>query len=162
QMLAAIASASALPLVAAVLLNLANIHLKVVRWNVLLKTRGIRYPERRAWPAFLTSLYVGMLTPGRVGDVLRAQYLKHDLGVPYAEGLASVVMDRLCDLYVLVAFVAVGVVHYSGVVVGQLAWITWGAVAVIALGPLVVLVPGVAEKLLAGVYARLSKDGSND
>jgi glycosyltransferase 2 family protein len=160
---AAIASASALPLALAVSLNLVNIHLKVVRWNVLLKTRGIRYPERRAWSAFMTSLYVGMLTPGRVGDVLRARYLKHDLGVPYSEGLASVVMDRFCDLYVLVAFVSVGIVHYSGVIAGKLAWITWGGVAATALGPLVLLVPGVAEKILSGAYARLARsDGAGD
>src|SRR5215468_10336716 len=93
--------------------------------------------------SFLTSLYLGMLTPGRVGDVLRAQYLRHDLGVPYAEGVASVVVDRLLDLYVLVVFVALGAV-------------TWAGVAATVLGPLVLLVPGVAEAVLGRVFARLA------
>jgi hypothetical protein len=156
-----IRSAKALPLAVAVALNLINIHLKVIRWDVLLRRRGIRYPKRRAWGAFLTSLYLGMLTPGRVGDVLRIRYLRHDLGVPYAEGLASVVMDRLCDLYVLAAFVAVGVARYSAVIAGRLAWITWGGIAVTVLAPLVLLVPGLAERVMRALFKRsLDPDGA--
>ncbi|MFS8068867.1 MAG: lysylphosphatidylglycerol synthase transmembrane domain-containing protein [Byssovorax sp.] len=158
----ALTQAAWAPMLAATLLNLANVHLKVVRWQQILETRGIRYPLRRAWPAFMSSVYLGMLTPGRVGDVLRIQYLRHDLDVPYAEGLASIVVDRLCDLYVLALFVAVGVVHYSPVIVGQLAWITWGGVAAIIIGPLVFLVPGVAERTMGRVYARLAKGSTDD
>ncbi|MCC6551878.1 MAG: flippase-like domain-containing protein [Polyangiaceae bacterium] len=157
--LRAIASASPGPLGLALLLNLVNIHLKVIRWGALLRVRGIRYPVRRAWASFLTSLYVGMLTPGRVGDVLRIRYLRHDLGTPYAEGLASVVMDRLCDLYVLAAFVAVGVARYSEVIAGRLAWITWGGIAVTVLLPLLLLIPGLAD---AGARALLRRLPSVD
>ncbi|WP_437295188.1 lysylphosphatidylglycerol synthase transmembrane domain-containing protein [Sorangium sp. So ce426] len=155
--IAAFASASPGPLLLAAALNVLNIHLKVVRWDALLRAQGIRYPLGRAWTSFLTSLYVGMLTPGRVGDVLRIRYLRHDLGVSYAEGLASVVIDRLCDLYVLVAFVAVGVARYSTVIAGQLAWLTWGGLALTILGPLVLLIPGLAERLMLAVSRRLAK-----
>src|SRR5438105_4052378 len=86
------------PLALALLLNFAAIYFKVVRWQIFLRTRGIVYSHSRAWGAFLSSLYVGLLTPGRVGDVLRIQYLRADLDVPYAEGLASIVIDRLCDV----------------------------------------------------------------
>lgn len=157
-LLRAVTSADPWLLAVALLLNVANIHLKVVRWDVILRARDIRYPRRRAWAAFMTSLYVGLLTPGRVGDVLRAQYLRHDLGVPYAEGIASVVVDRLCDLYVLAAFVAVGVVRYAPVLAGSLAVVTWAGVLLTVLGPLVLLVPGVAERALGRVFARLSPD----
>ncbi|WP_437286496.1 lysylphosphatidylglycerol synthase transmembrane domain-containing protein [Sorangium sp. So ce406] len=155
--LAALASASAGPLALAAALNLLNIHLKVVRWDALLRARGIRYPLGRAWASFMTSLYVGMLTPGRVGDLLRIRYLRHDLGVPYAEGLASVVMDRLCDLYVLAAFVAVGVAHYSAVIAGRLAWVTWGGIAITVFAPLVLLIPGLAERLMLALSRKLAK-----
>lgn len=158
--LRALASAALGPLAFATLLNLANNYLKVLRWQALLRTRGIHYPTRRALPAFLSSVYIGMLTPGRVGDVLRVQYLRADLGTPYVEGLASIVMDRLCDLYVLAVFVAAGVVRYSAVIVGHLALVTWGGVAAIVLAPLVFLVPGVAERSLAPVYGKLAGEGS--
>ncbi|HTN83976.1 MAG TPA: lysylphosphatidylglycerol synthase transmembrane domain-containing protein [Sorangium sp.] len=155
--LAALASASAGPLALAAALNLLNIHLKVVRWDALLRAQGIRYPLGRAWASFMTSLYVGMLTPGRVGDLLRIRYLRHDLGVPYAEGLASVVMDRLCDLYVLAAFVAVGIARYSAVIAGRLAWLTWGGIAITVLAPLVLLIPGFAERLMLALSRKLAK-----
>ena len=151
-----VAAASFAPLGLAILLNLVNIHLKVIRWDVILRTRGIVYPRRRAWASFLTSLYVGLLTPGRVGDVLRAHYLRHDLGVPLAEGIASVVVDRLCDLYVLAAFVAVGVVRFAPVLAGSLAFVTWGGVIATVLGPLVLFIPGVAEAVLGRAFARFS------
>ena len=158
----AVTAAALAPMLVAVLLNLVAAHLKVVRWQQILAARQIHYPIRRAWPAFLSSVYLGMITPGRVGDVLRIQYLRHDLDVPYAEGLASIVVDRLCDLYVLTLFVAIGIVHYSSVFVGQLAWISWGGVAAIVIGPLVFFVPGVAERTLGRVYARLAGKGSTD
>jgi uncharacterized membrane protein YbhN (UPF0104 family) len=150
-------SAAGWPLALAVALNLVSVHVKVVRWGVLLRTRGIAYPLRQAWTSFLASSYAGMLTPGRVGDALRAQYLRHDLGVPYAEGLASVAMDRICDLYVLAGFVAVAVVRFSSVVAGKLAFLTWLTVAATVLAPLLLFLPGVAESVVRVVYKKLAQ-----
>jgi hypothetical protein len=154
-----LASADLLPLLAAVALNGANLGLKVERWRVLLRSLGRSYPARRAWAAYLSSSYVGMLTPGRVGDALRAHYLRHDLGVSYPEGLASVVMDRVCDLYVLVGFVVVGVFRFSSVVVGELAWVAWVGVLFTVLAPLALLVPGIAEAAVGRVYAKATGAG---
>jgi uncharacterized membrane protein YbhN (UPF0104 family) len=154
----AVEAASLLPLAVAVALNVVNIHLKVVRWQAILRVRGIAYETGKAWLAFLTSLYLGMLTPGRVGDVLRARYLKHELDVPYAEGIASVVVDRLCDLYVLAIFVSVGAVRYAPVLAGGLGWLTWAGVGATVLGPLVIFVPGIAEAALGAAFVRVSPD----
>lgn len=151
----ALLSADVWPLLVALGLNVANNWLKVLRWDVLLSARGHRYGRMRAWTSFLSSVYVGMLTPGRVGDVLRAQYLRHDLGMPYSEGIAVIVVDRLCDLYVLVGFVAVGVARFSSVLVGELAIAIWGGVVLTVLGPLVLFVPGVAQRAMRGVYRKL-------
>ena len=60
------------------LLNALNYYFKVLRWDVLLAARGLHYSRLRAWTSFLSSGYVGLLTPGRVGDLLRIQYLRHD------------------------------------------------------------------------------------
>jgi uncharacterized protein (TIRG00374 family) len=152
-----LASASLAPLGLTLVLTVVCSHFKVLRWTALLRRRGVEYPVKRAWTSFLSSVYAGMLTPGRVGDVLRVQYLRHDVKMPYAEGLAIVVMDRICDLYVLVGFVAVGVVRFSQVLVGKLAVIMWGGVALTVLGPLLLFIPGVAEKLMGRVYEKLAQ-----
>ncbi|MBK8942301.1 MAG: flippase-like domain-containing protein [Polyangiaceae bacterium] len=139
-------------------INLLAIQLKVVRWQLLLRARGISYGSKDAWFAFGASAYLGMLTPGRVGDVLRIQYLRHDKGTPYSEGLASVVMDRLSDLYVLAAFFAVAITHFGSQLLPELRLLGWAAVAATTLGPLALLVPGVAERLFGAMYRKLSRD----
>jgi hypothetical protein len=156
------ASADPKWLALALAVNFLAIHLKVVRWQLMLRARGIHYETKAAWIAFSSSLYLAMTTPGRVGDVLRVQYLKHDVGVTYAEGLASVVMDRLFDLYVLAAFVAVAMLRYSSVLSGDLWLVSWAVVIATVLGPLVLLVPGLAERLMSRAYARLAKDAEAD
>lgn len=157
-LLATLSGAALGPLLVALAGNAVSAHLKVLRWQALLRARGYRYPLGRAWKALLASVYVGLLTPGRVGDVLRVQYLRHDLGVRYAEGLSVIVMDRFCDMYVLLAFAAVGVAHFASVLSGELMLVAWGGVVLTALAPALLLVPGVAERLMGRLYARLARD----
>jgi len=147
--------ADALLLVFALLLNLPVVHLKVVRWRELLERRGYRYPLGRSYAAVLSSLYLGMLTPGRVGDVLRVQYVRREIQVPYAEGLAVTVMDRFCDLYVLAAVVALGTVHFATALDSNLVYLSWVSVAIATLAPSLFLFKGPAE-LLSGVLGRLT------
>ena len=141
---------------AAVATNVPIVHFKVVRWQKLLAARGYDYPLGRTYLAVLSSLSLGMVTPGRVGDLLRIQYVKNDIGVPYTEGLATTLMDRFCDLYVLAAVVALGAVHFASALSADLANITWAAVALAVLAPSAFLLKGPVE-LLTRLLSRLSK-----
>lgn len=143
-------------LAAAVVTNVPIVHFKVVRWQKLLAARGYHYPLRRAYIAVLSSMYLGMITPGRVGDLLRIQYVKHDIGAPYTEGLATTFMDRFCDLYVLAGVVAVGAAYFAPLLSTDLAYLTWAAVAVAALAPSVFLLEGPME-LLKRLLSRLTE-----
>lgn len=154
---ATIRRASPWPFIAALALNALVNQLKVSRWQLLLRSRGFHYPLRRCWAAVLPSLYLGAITPGRVGDVLRVQYVSHDLDAPYAEGLAVTVMDRFCDLYVLAAFVGFGIAHFAPILSPELSLVTWAAVAVATLAPLSFLIPGLSEKTMGPLYRRLTK-----
>lgn len=136
----------------AVLLNLPVIHLKVVRWREFLGSRGFVYPTRRSYAAVLSSLYLGMLTPGRVGDALRIQYVHRDIGVPYSEGAAITLMDRFCDLYVLAGVAAIGVPHFGSVLRDDLAYATWAAVGIAVLAPAFLLAKGPVD--LAGRFLK--------
>jgi len=145
-----------LPLLsAAVAMNAPIVHFKVLRWQRLLAARGYHYRLGRTYLAVLSSLYLGMVTPGRVGDALRIQYVKHDLGTPYPEGLAAMLMDRFCDLYVLAAVVSLGTVHFAAALSSDLASVTWAAVVIAVLAPLVFLLQGPME-LLSHVLRKAS------
>lgn len=162
ELFAILLSARVAPLLLAVALNVVPVYLKVVRWQVVLGGRAIEYPTKPAFLAYASSLYLGMMTPGRVGDVIRVQYLRHDTGARYAEGLASIVLDRLADLYVLALFVAIAVAHYSGVLPREVEILSWTMVAGTVVGPLVFFVPGLAEKLLSAIYRKLARVQETD
>ncbi len=154
-----LSSVAIVPLLAGVALNAPCIHLKVWRTQQLCKLGGHDYSTGDAWRAMLPSIYLGMVTPGRVGDVVRVQYMRQDLGLSRAEGLAIIVMDRFCDLYVLLGFVAAGVAHFAGVFVGRLGAITWLGVAATALLPLAFLVRGPADFVFRQVARRVDASG---
>ena len=150
------AEAARWPLVAAVLLNAGVIHAKLWRWRELLRSVGVPLSVGSAYRAFLPSLYLGLVTPGRVGDALRIQYLKRDHAVRYADGLAVSIVDRLCDVYVLLGFVAFGVGHLASAVSVPLSQAMWVAVAGVAIAPALLFVRGVAEPAAQWLYGRFS------
>jgi len=150
------AQAARWPLVAAVVLTALVIHAKVWRWRDLLRSVDVHLSIGSAYRAFLPSLYLGLVTPGRVGDALRIQYLKRDHGVRYGDGLAVSIVDRLCDLYLLLAFGALGVVHLASAASAPMAQTTWIAVMAVAIAPVFLFVRGVAEPAAQWLYGRFS------
>lgn len=139
----------------AIAMNAIVIHLKVVRWRALLRARGFPYPLGRTYVAVLSSLYLGMLTPGRVGDALRIQYVRREIETPYAEGIATTLMDRFCDLYVVALVAALGSASLASSIRDDLALAIWSAVA-IALGlPLLLFVRASSDRM-GGLLRRVS------
>jgi uncharacterized protein (TIRG00374 family) len=148
------------PIVAAVLLNAIAIHAKLSRWRTLLGALDIRVSLAEAYRAFLPSLYLGLITPGRVGDALRIQYLKRDHAVRYADGLAVSVVDRLCDVYVLIAFVALGTVHLARVLSPELLNATIAGAAAVALLPILLLAAPLMKPAVSWIARKLSTSDS--
>jgi uncharacterized protein (TIRG00374 family) len=136
----------------AVAANLPVLALKGERWRWLLDGLELKYPYRRAWVAFTASLAAGIVTPGRVGEVVRVAYLKNDAGANPGVALFSVVVDRLLDLLVL------AIVGGAGLAVWQLRWhVPWWAW--LLLGPLVavpllIVVPPVRRRALQWLKRR--------
>ncbi|MCX5752598.1 MAG: lysylphosphatidylglycerol synthase transmembrane domain-containing protein, partial [Candidatus Krumholzibacteria bacterium] len=87
----------------ALALTVGFVVLKAVRWKYLLAMQGIDYETRDCFLAYLASMYVGLVTPGRLGDFVKAIYLRTDKGVTLGRGFSSVFADRLFDLLILIA-----------------------------------------------------------
>lgn len=85
------------------------IFFKIIRWRSLLFIQHVSYPMMSAFVAYFTSIFLGVITPGRVGEFSRALYLKDDIGVPMTKGISSIIMDRLLDLCVLVLSASVSI-----------------------------------------------------
>ena len=91
------------PLAAAVL-ALAGVYVvQGARWRWIARRQA-----RASTVAFVGLVVAGVgvnnVLPGRVGDLLRAHWLSRRTGTPRSRTLATVVVDRACDVFVLLAF----------------------------------------------------------
>ena len=74
---------------------------KTVRWQGIMRSQAI---QLATWPALLAyfgSLFIGFLTPGRLGEFIKAVHVNRDCGVSLGQAFSSVLADRLFDLYTL-------------------------------------------------------------
>lgn len=85
----------------AVSLNFLLLFIKTLRWQVILRAQHICYPLRDAYVVFWSSIFIGAVTPGRLGEFVRAAYLNQERQVPAGRAVSSVLIDRLFDLLAL-------------------------------------------------------------
>ncbi len=71
---------------------------KAQRWKIILKKLDEDISLKAATNYFCVGMYGSTLTPGKVGDLIRAHTLNRREKIGYTKGASSVVMDRLTDL----------------------------------------------------------------
>jgi uncharacterized protein (TIRG00374 family) len=117
-------------MIVAVLVIIPLILVKTIRWQVILRSQDIRFA---LWPAFLAyfgSLFIGLLTPGRLGEFVKAIHVSRAGQVSAARAFSSVLADRLFDLYALLCVGGMALLTLTagktgfGVVLGAMALIT--------------------------------------
>jgi glycosyltransferase 2 family protein len=103
-------------------LTLTCYSLRAVRWQYLTKALG--YPE--SWRDAFYVQFSGMtmtLTPGKVGEVLKAFLAREITEMPMARGISLVFSERLTDLIAVIALSAGGL---------SLLGEKWSALAIVA------------------------------
>lgn len=101
-----------------------NMALKAVRWQRMLRHRGVDVGAALTAPVFFEAMLWGSLTIGRAGELFRVAPLV-DRGVPVRVALSSVLLDRALDLGFLVVVGAGALAAATGHV--ALAWVVVGA-----------------------------------
>lgn len=135
---------------AAVGLVLAGYGLRALRWRIYLRRLGVESPLGESALVFLSGFAMGV-TPGKMGEVVKAYYLRERRGTPYAASVPAVVAERANDLLAVAALLGVGLLFVpsrAGLVLGALA------IAGVVLGLLVLRsarVVGAILRLLARV-----------
>jgi uncharacterized membrane protein YbhN (UPF0104 family) len=116
-----------------------NAFIKAFRWHRMLLAQGIVLPPRVTLAAFLSGLFYGQVTLGRVGELFRVEALL-ERGVSTGTALASSILDRLLDLFlVLLAGSVLGAFVIGNAQVAVLAAVlmilgglgTWAGIATI-------------------------------
>jgi len=77
-----------------------------LRWRWIAR-RQARASRRTFVSLVVAGVGANNVLPARVGDLLRAHWLSLKTGTPRARTLATVVVDRACDVFVLLAFLIV-------------------------------------------------------
>ncbi|MDD4177712.1 MAG: lysylphosphatidylglycerol synthase transmembrane domain-containing protein [Bacteroidales bacterium] len=86
---------------------------KAYRWKMLLHADGYQYSSRRAIRAYLAAYSVGVVTPGRLGELIKVYDARQNIrGIDGMAALRSVVLDRLFDMFFLSWFGLAGVIFY--------------------------------------------------
>lgn len=91
------------------LLGLAflNYILRFLRWQGLLRILGIRIRAWRSFEIFMAGLTM-TITPGKVGEALKAHLIRGEGDYPWADGLSVVFVERVLDLEAVVLLVGIG------------------------------------------------------
>lgn len=91
-----------LPIIIACFLNIVRLFVETLRWNSLLEMQKIYYKLKDAFLVVLSSIYAGIVTPGRIGNFIRVFYIKDDINIPFSIALSGVIMDKLIELITLI------------------------------------------------------------
>lgn len=109
---------------------------KSIRWNLLLKSEGCIYPYSSAFLAYMSSFTIGLLTPGRVGEIARLYYVRSERKIDFFHSFKTIVIDRIFDFAMLIWFGTSGILFYYEVlgnlhaliyllIVGVIMFISW-------------------------------------
>ncbi|MBX3002445.1 MAG: flippase-like domain-containing protein [Anaerolineales bacterium] len=133
------------------------------RWHYLLRPLK-SVPTRTMFPIVAIGYMGNNVYPARAGEVLRAVILKRKEGVAVSASLATIIVERIFDGVVMLAFIFVNLGELAemggGLVAGlsiqQLA--VWGSllfVGALAVFLLAAMFPSASQRLLAWLTARL-------
>lgn len=110
-------------LLLAILFIFPIVLIKTVRWQLILKALSINYSLPYASLMYFSGLYIGIITPGRLGELAKVLYLtkdKHSAG----KAFLSVFVDRIADLLFLLTFGFLGFFAFSNLFIHQIVLLT--------------------------------------
>ena len=112
SLLSVFASINLALLVLALFANGIAVVIKSYKWQIIVNTVNPSFPLPEAIRAFLIGFSFSVLTPAKLGDFIRAYYVKSDT-CSTGHALSTVVTDRLIDIVVLVFISATGIFLFS-------------------------------------------------
>jgi glycosyltransferase 2 family protein len=130
-------------------LTLFNYTLRFGKWHFYLRQIGAKDISIRESARLFVGGFPLAVTPGKVGEVLKAVWIQQKTGIPAARGVAVVVAERISDGLAVLFLSTVGVIsapRYWPAFAAVLALLL-GIVVVSQVRPLALYLLGVGERL---------------
>lgn len=86
--------------------------IKSYRWRLLIRNEGSEYTAYKAFGAYMSSDAVGIVTPGRIGEIARLYYVRQDTSISFYSAFKTIVSDRIFDFTMLGWFGLSGMLFY--------------------------------------------------
>lgn len=83
---------------------------RVIRLRLMLSKLGHRLTFKESYVATMEPAFMGVVTPGRLGEFTRVGYI-HAHGVPMQEAISAVTVERLMDIGILLMFGVGGMIY---------------------------------------------------
>jgi uncharacterized protein (TIRG00374 family) len=112
SLIAIFSSINLLLLILAIAVNSIAVVMKSYKWKIIVNTVNDRFSLQDSIRAFLIGFSLSILTPAKLGDFIRAYYVKNDR-CSTGKALSTVVTDRLIDIVMLVSIAGVGIFLFS-------------------------------------------------
>jgi glycosyltransferase 2 family protein len=93
--------------------------LKSLRWRRIVASQGTTVPVSIAFRVYAASLYLGVVTPGHIGDFAKSLYLT-GRGMSAGKAIFSSLADRLFDVVFLAVIGYVSLLFFPGIFANQL------------------------------------------
>ena len=139
------------------LLTIMQLLLEAFVWQWLLARQRIRHPYPKTVLAYLASQYLGLVTPGHVGEYLAAGYISTETGITFGYALSSVVMKKILHWVTLVSFGIWGVQLLATIPLAQgLRWAVLASVFVLTVLSSAIALWVVSLRRLARKWEQLS------
>lgn len=137
--------------IGAALLLFPILFIKAYRWNYLKKTQNINYKLSDSILMYGSGIYVGLLTPGRIGDFIKVIYLKND-GNSVGKSFVSVFVDRIADLLFLIIFGYIGMFFFIHLFRKQVYVLSFLFIAVLLIIIFAVTNKKLAKSMLRNIF----------
>ncbi|MGE0626630.1 MAG: YbhN family protein [Hyphomicrobiaceae bacterium] len=127
--LAAALQINAATLTGVLALSLANYGLRGLRWHLFAREIAPSIGCRENLGYYFTG-FAFLITPAKVGEVVRLWLMKLRHGVPYSRSLSILVLDRMTDLVSLLLFAALGAIaatQHAGAIAAFIVILAAGA-----------------------------------
>ena len=99
-------------LFSAVIFSLFPVAIKAYRWHILLKSLQINYSFKNAFLVYLSGIFAGTITPGKLGELIKVFYIRKATDISFGKAFSSVIIDRILDLFFLLLFSLIGILYF--------------------------------------------------
>ena len=86
--------------------------IKSYRWRLLIHNEGVIYSKYKAFAAYMSSDAIGIVTPGRIGEIARLYYVRQETPIGFYAAFKTIVSDRIFDFTMLGWFGLSGMLFY--------------------------------------------------